>query len=96
MLVRPGVDVRILFPDLRKRLECVDKLYVAHKDKLTLIPPYGGTQDELDLYCHGKAVDFINPVEESDELTDSIRNCFTWDYNVFFELDRILVKYVPM
>jgi len=96
MLVRPGVDVQSLFPDLLKRLECVDKAYIKRGDKLTLIPPYGGTDDELNLYCEGKAVDFIIPVEESDELTDAIRSCFDWDYNVSFEVDRIIVRYDPM
>jgi len=95
VLVRPGVDVRALFPDLLKRLEWVDKLYKARQDKLTLIPPYGGTPDELELYCEGKAVDFISPAEESEQLTAAILKCFGWNYEVVFELNRILVKYAP-
>jgi len=92
MLIKAGVDVRRMDPDLLKRLDCVDKIYLANKETLTLIPPYGGTREELSLYCDGRAVDIADPFKVSDKFWDKINDCFDQDYYVVFELERILVQ----
>ncbi len=96
MQVAPGVDIRRLKPDFLKRLECVDKFYEVHLEKMRVIPPYAGTPEEMSFYCTGDAADIDNPIAMSDKFADEIKGCFTWDYDVIFELDRIVVKYNPM
>jgi len=96
MQVAPGVDIRRLKPDFLKRLDCVDKFYETHNEKLRVIPPYAGTPDDLAFYCTGDAADIDNPVEMSEKFADEIRSCFSWDYDVVFELDRVVIMYRPM
>ena len=96
MQVAPGVDIRRLKPDFAKRLECVDKFYELHQEKMRVIPPFAGTREDLSFYCTGDAADIDNPIKMSDKFADEIKSCFSWDYDVIFELDRIIVKYNPM
>lgn len=95
MLVKAGVDISRLRPEIRKKLnEIARRVWSIEKTELVITSTYEGNHSEGSLHYANLAVD-IRRHKKGQEVRDELRDKFGMDYDVILESDHIHIEYDP-
>lgn len=95
MLIKAGVDISRLRPEIRKKLnEIARRVWSIEQEELIITSTYEGAHCEGSLHYANLAVD-IRRHKKGQEVRDEVRNKFGMDYDVILESDHIHIEYDP-
>ena len=98
MLLKAGVDISRLNPEIRRTLTPLEKLYRARAEQEIIITStYEGNHLPSSLHYHNDAIDIRWPVGEQrrKELVNRIKEMLGKDFDVVSELNHIHIEYDP-
>lgn len=95
MLIKAGVDISRLRPEIRKRLtEIAAVVWACDKQELVITSTYEGTHSAGSLHYANLAVD-IRRDQATIYSFKEIKRCLGLDYDVVLEHDHIHIEYDP-
>jgi hypothetical protein len=95
MLIKAGVDISRLRPEIRKKLnEIARRVWSIGKVELVITSTYEGNHSEGSLHYANLAVD-IQPGPYGSILKDELRDKLGMDYDICLEADHIHIEYDP-
>jgi hypothetical protein len=95
MLIKAGVDISRLRPEIRKKLnEIARRAWSIGKVELVITSTYEGNHSEGSLHYASLAVD-IQRGPYGSILKDELRDKLGMDYDVCLEADHIHIEYDP-
>jgi len=95
MLIKAGVDISRLRPEIRKKLnEIARRVWSIEKEELIITSTYEGSHSEGSLHYADLAVD-IRRNKCGHLVRDELRNKLGMDYDVVLEADHIHIEYDP-
>lgn len=95
MLVKAGVDISRLKPEIRKKLSMVANLLWKIEDKeLIITSTYEGSHSEGSLHYANLAID-IRRQDRGNTVKDELRDELGVDYDVVLHSDHIHIEYDP-
>ena len=97
MLIKAGVDISRLNPQIRRALKPLAKLWVYEATELVVTSTYEGNHMPSSLHYHNDAVDLRWPVfrDEQKPFLEKIKKLLGDDFNVMAEGPHIHVEYDP-
>jgi len=95
MLIKAGVDISRLRPEIRKKLSALDKIYKRVHEDLVITSTYEGNHSAGSLHYANLAIDFRRPEDERIFVGDELRKMLGNDYDIVFEADHVHVEYDP-
>jgi len=95
MLIKAGVDISRLRPEIRKKLnEIARRVWSIGGEELIITSTYEGLHSEGSLYYANLAIN-IRRQDRGNAVRDELRDKLGMDYNVFLESDHIRIEYDP-
>jgi len=95
MLIKAGVDISRLRPEIRKKLNEIARLvWSIEKEELTITSTYEGSHSESSLHYANLAVD-IRGYKNNVDVRRELRDKLGMDYDVVLESDHIHIEYDP-
>ena len=95
MLIKAGVDISRLRPEIRKKLnEIARRVWSIEQEELIITSAYEGTHSEGSLHYADLAVD-IRRGSNGQQVRDELKNKLGMDYDVCLESDHIHIEYDP-
>jgi len=95
MLIKAGVDISRLRPEIRKKLnEIARRVWSIERKELVITSTYEGNHSEGSLHYANLAVD-IRRDKKGQEVRDELRDKFGLDYDVVLCTDHIHIEYDP-
>jgi len=95
MLIKAGVDISRLRPEIRKKLnEIARRVWSIAKEELIITSTYEGSHSEGSLHYANLAVD-IRKGPYGSILRDELSNKLGMDYDIVLEADHIHIEYDP-
>jgi len=95
MLIKAGVDISRLRPEIRKKLnEIARRAWSIGGEELIITSTYEGLHSEGSLHYANLAVD-IRKGPSGNMLCDELQNKLGMDYDVVLESDHIHIEYDP-
>jgi len=95
MLIKAGVDISRLRPEIRKKLnEIARRVWSIEKEELIITSTYEGYHSEGSLHYANLAVD-IRSWKKWQEVCDELRDKLGLDYDITAEPDHIHIEYDP-
>jgi len=95
MLIKAGVDISRLRPEIRKKLNEIARLvWTIGKVELVITSTYEGNHSEGSLHYANLAVD-IQRGPYGSILSDELRDKLGMDYDVILEADHVHIEYDP-
>jgi len=95
MLIKAGVDISRLRPEIREKLNEIARLVWAIEEKDFIITStYEGSHSEGSLHYANLAV-AIRRQDRGNAVRDELRDKLGIDYNVFLESNHIRIEYDP-
>jgi hypothetical protein len=95
MLVKAGVDISRLRPEIRKKLsEIARRVWTIEKEELVITSTYEGNHSEGSLHYANLAI-AIRRHKKGVEVRAELRDKFGMDYNVVLLSDHIRIEYDP-
>ena len=95
MLIKAGVDISRLRPEIRKKLnEIARRVWTIEKEELVITSTYEGSHSEGSLHYADLAVD-IRWHKKGQEVRDELRDKLGMDYDVCLEATHIHIEYDP-
>ena len=95
MLIKAGVDISRLRPEIRKKLnEIARRVWSIEQEELVITCTDGGNHCEGSLHYAHLAVD-IRRHKKGQEVRDELRNKFGIDYDIVLEAAHIHIEYDP-
>ena len=95
MLIKAGVDISRLRPEIRKKLnEIARRVWAIEQEELVITCTDGGNHCEGSLHYAHLAVD-IRRHKKGQEVRDELRNKFGIDYDIVLEAAHIHIEYDP-
>jgi len=95
MLIKAGVDISRLRPEIRKKLNEIARIvWETEHQELVITSTYEGSHSEGSLHYANLAVD-IRIYKHGLELRSDLRNKLGSDYDVILEADHIHIEYDP-
>ena len=95
MLIKAGVDISRLRPEIRKKLNMIASIvYESEAMELVITSTYEGSHSEGSLHYANLAVD-IRRNAFGNEVRGDLRNQLGSDYDVVLEADHIHIEYDP-
>ena len=95
MLIKAGVDISRLRPEIRKKLnEIARRVWSIGQEELTITSTYEGNHSEGSLHYANLAID-IRSCNKAMEMRDELRDKLGMDYDVVLEFDHIHIEYDP-
>jgi len=95
MLIKAGVDISRLRPEIRKKLnEIARRVWSLEQEELIITSTYEGSHSEGSLHYADLAVD-IRRHKKGQEVRDELRDKFGMDYDVVLKVDHIHIEYDP-
>lgn len=98
MLIKAGVDISRLNPEIRRTLTVLSKIYkVRAEQEIIITSTYEGNHLPSSLHYHNDAIDLRWPEGEArrKELINRIREAVGKDFDVVPELNHIHIEYDP-
>ena len=97
MLIKAGVDISKLNPQIRKALTPLPKLWGDETHELVVISTYEGMHRPSSLHYHNDAVDLRWPVFGLGQkpFLEKIKRLLGDDFNVMAEGPHVHVEYDP-
>ena len=95
MLIKAGVDISRLRPEIRKKLTGIASIVWGNEhEELVITSTYEGTHSEASLHYANLAVD-IRRGKERMFAYNKIKRWLGIDYDVVLESDHIHIEYDP-
>lgn len=95
MLIKAGVDISQLKPQIRKKLNEIAKLIWEIEDKeLIVTSTYEGNHSEGSLHYANLAVD-IRRQDRGNAVKDELKDKLGTDYDILLYSDHIHIEYDP-
>ena len=95
MLIKAGVDISRLKPEIRKKLnEIARRVWSIAKEELIITSTYEGNHSEGSLHYADLAVD-IRRMGYGQEVRYELRDKLGMDYDVVLKADHIHIEYDP-
>lgn len=95
MLIKTGVEIYRLRPEIRKKLNQIARIvWSVEKEELVITSTYEGAHREGSLHYADLAID-IRRHKNSQEVRDELKNKLGIDYNVVLEYGHIHIEYDP-
>ena len=95
MLIKAGVDISRLKPEIRKKLTVIERTVDAiTEEELIITSTYEGTHSAGSLHYANLAVD-IRRANNPDAVRQEIKRGLGADYDVILENDHIHIEYDP-
>lgn len=95
MLIKAGVDISRLRPEIRKKLnEIARRVWAIEQEELTITSTYEGSHSEGSLHYANLAIDIRRHKKGSHVISDLIGKLGK-DYDVILEADHIHIEYDP-
>jgi len=97
MLLKPGVDISQLKPQIRKKLTLINNIFQKYRDEMVITSTYGGNHAPGSLHYAHLAIDLRLPARNNniEPLSTDIRSALGSDYDVILETDHIHIEYDP-
>jgi len=95
MLIKAGVDISRLRPEIRKKINQIAAiLYATEGEELIVTSTYEGTHSEGSLHYANLAID-IRKKRKSNLAFSEIQRQLGKDYDVVLKTDHIHIEYDP-
>lgn len=95
MLIKAGVDISRLRPEIRKRQNEIARIvWSIEKEELVITSTYEGTHSEGSLHYANLAVD-IRRHKNGQQVRDELKNKFGMNYDIVLKGDHIHIEYDP-
>jgi len=95
MLIKAGVDISRLRPEIRKKLnEIARRVWSIEKEELIITSTYEGSHSEGSLHYADLAVD-IRRHKNGTLVRQELRDKLGMDYDIVLEADHIHIEYDP-
>ena len=98
MLIKAGVDISRLNPEIRRTLTPLEQLWKDRAgEELVITSTYEGNHTPSSLHYHNDAIDVRWPIEEQrrKQLIYRIRDLLGKDFDVVSEMSHIHIEYDP-
>lgn len=95
MLIKQGVDISKLRPEIRKRLPFIEKALNRQSLELIITSTYEGTHSAGSLHYANLAIDIRVPKTDKFFWRDKFAGKFGSNYDVVTENDHIHIEYDP-
>jgi hypothetical protein len=96
MLIKAGVDISKLRPQIRKKLNGIEKIYKEIDEELVITSTYEGNHCAGSIHYEHLAVDIRRPQEGKPNIHHKLTNHLGADYDIVFEIDHIHIEYDPL
>ena len=95
MLIKAGVDISRLRPEIRKKLnEIARRVWSIEQEELVITSTYEGHHSEGSLHYANLAVD-IRRHKKGQEVICELRDKLGTDYDLVLYVDHIHIEYDP-
>jgi hypothetical protein len=95
MLIKAGVDISRLRPEIRKKLDMIAwRVWEIEHEELVVTSTYEGSHSEGSLHYADLAVD-IRGHKNAMQVMVKLRKELGKDYDIVFESDHIHIEYDP-
>jgi len=95
MLIKAGVDISRLRPEIRKQQGLIARVvWSVEKEELVIVSTYEGNHSERSLHYVNLAED-IRRHKKGQEVRDQLSFNLGRDYDVVLEIDHIHIEYDP-
>ena len=95
MLIKAGVDISRLKPQIRKKLPVIARVYAQRDEELVITSTYEGTHSDGSLHYADLAIDTRWPKKYRGTIVDQLKKELGPDYDVVGEGDHIHIEYDP-
>jgi len=95
MLIKAGVDISRLRPEIRKKLnEIASRVWAIEQEELVITCTYGGTHSEGSLHYADLAID-IRRYKKGSQVRSDLVGKLGPDYDVVLSPTHIHIEYDP-
>lgn len=95
MLLKAGVTIAFLRPEIRKKMAFMAKVYQDHGEELVITSTNEGTHSAGSLHYANLAVDIRLPKTSRVGILTELKKGFGKDYDIVLERDHIHIEYDP-
>lgn len=95
MLLKAGVDISRLRPEIRKRLSSLDRLWRVEGNELVITATYEGTHSPGSLHYANLAIDLRWPAITLTGFLDNLRGVLGPDYDIIPHKTHIHIEFDP-
>jgi len=95
MLLKLGVDISRLNREIRRALNVVNRLFMAHGQEAVVTSTYGGNHSAGSLHYANDAIDIRLPDPPIAGLVNRLRVNLGPDFDIVKESDHIHVEFDP-
>lgn len=95
MLIKAGVDISRLRPEIRKKLNGIERLLDGQGEKLIITSTYEGNHSASSLHYANLAIDLRRPDARGDFFPVTLKTYLGPDYDIVFYEKHIHIEYDP-
>ena len=95
ILLKLGVDVSRLKPEISKKLNIIDEIYTFFNELCIITSTYEGNHMSSSLHYQNKAIDVSKPEKHTDKILNMLRKRLSLNYDIVLEKDHIHIEYDP-
>lgn len=95
MLIKAGVDISRLRPEIRKKMNQIESIFNEHDNELIITSTYEGRHCAGSLHYANLAVDMRLPYNDRERVVSQIKLCLGLTFDVCTEIDHLHVEYDP-
>ena len=96
MLLKLGVDISRLKPEIRRSLKTVESIFwTLSKREAIITSTFEGSHKVASLHYANQAIDVRIPETKRQEIFQAITNALRKDFDVINEVDHIHIEYDP-
>jgi len=95
MLIKAGVDISRLRPEIRKKLNNIEDIFNYRDNEMIITSTFEGRHCAGSLHYANLAVDMRLPHNNREEIINEIKLYLGSDYDVCIEFDHIHIEYDP-
>ena len=96
MLLKFGVDISRLKPEIRRSLKTVESIFWTLSEREAIITStFEGSHKVASLHYANQAIDVRIPETKRQEIFQAITNALRKDFDVINEVDHIHIEYDP-
>jgi hypothetical protein len=95
MLIKAGVDISRLRPEIRKKLSFIEGTYNGHDNELIVTSTFEGRHSASSLHYANLAIDFRLPDNDRERVISKITSYLGRSFDVCTETDHLHIEYDP-
>jgi len=95
MLIKAGVDISRLRPEIRKKLNNIEDIFNYNDNELIITSTFEGRHCAGSLHYANLAIDMRLPHNNREKVMNEIELYLGRDYDVLIEMDHIHIEYDP-